>query len=103
MCCEKCHVGCCPKSGETIDRNIAKIDDWQILSINGSHGGWLESGAKHRMKPIDYFTDLVLSVILIIGIYQFYFWCQRNQMARPRELKSPLDDLIPFRPRWVWI
>jgi len=27
-------------------------------------------------------TDLViqlcLSVILIIGIYQFYFWCQRN-------------------------
>lgn len=55
------------------------------------------------MKPIDYAVTLVMSVILIIGIYQFYFWCQRNHVARPRELKMAVDDLIPYRPGWVWI
>jgi len=55
------------------------------------------------MKPIDYIVTLVMSVILIIGIYQFYFWCQRNHLARPRELKLMVDDLIPYRPGWVWI
>ncbi len=55
------------------------------------------------MKPIDYVVTLVMSVILIIGIYQFYFWCQRNHVAQPRELKMAVDDLIPYRPGWVWI
>ncbi|MBS0662595.1 MAG: phosphatase PAP2 family protein [Verrucomicrobia bacterium] len=55
------------------------------------------------MKPIDYVVTLVMSVILIIGIYQFYFWCQRNHVARPRELKMAVDDLIPYRPGWVWV
>jgi membrane-associated phospholipid phosphatase len=44
-----------------------------------------------------------LSVFLIVGVYQFYFWCQRNSLVPARELKSSLDDLIPYRPRWVWI
>lgn len=55
------------------------------------------------MKPGDYFVNLVLSVILIVGVYQFYFWCQRNPAARSRELRLPLDDSIPYWPRWVWI
>ncbi len=55
------------------------------------------------MKPIDYAVTLVMSVILIIGIYQFYFWCQRNHVTQPRELKMAVDDLIPYRPGWVWI
>jgi len=55
------------------------------------------------MKPIDHVIDLVLSVFLIVGVYQFYFWCQRNHIARPRQLRLPLDDAIPYRPRWVWI
>ena len=55
------------------------------------------------MKPIDYAVTLVMSVILIIGIYQFYFWCQRNHVTQPRELKMAIDDLIPYRPGWVWI
>ena len=25
-------------------------------------------------------------MILIIGVYQFYFWCQRNYLKTPREL-----------------
>ena len=55
------------------------------------------------MKPSDYVIHLTLSVFLIIGVYQFYFWCQRQQLARPRELKLPIDDWIPYRPNWVWI
>jgi len=55
------------------------------------------------MKPIDYIINFVLSVILIFGVYQFYFWCQRNPLTRPRALKLPIDDLIPYRPGWVWV
>jgi len=55
------------------------------------------------MKPLDYIINLVLSVILIVGVYQFYFWCQRNYRAQPRQLKLPVDEMIPYQPRWVWI
>ena len=55
------------------------------------------------MQPIDRLIQLVISAFLIVGVYQFYFWCQRNHAAPPREFRTPLDDLIPYRPRWVWI
>jgi membrane-associated phospholipid phosphatase len=45
----------------------------------------------------------MLSVFLIVGVYQFYFWCQRNPVGRPRELRLRIDDWIPYRPGWVWI
>ena len=35
------------------------------------------------MNLSDYLIDLVLSVFLIVGVYQFYFWCQRNYVAQP--------------------
>ncbi|MBI5772688.1 MAG: phosphatase PAP2 family protein [Verrucomicrobia bacterium] len=55
------------------------------------------------MLTTDRLIQLVISVFLIVGVYQFYFWCQRHHLAKPRELRLPLDDSIPFRPRWVWI
>ncbi len=55
------------------------------------------------MKLMDYAINLVLSVILIVGVYQFYFWCQRNYVATPRELKLRIDEWIPYWPSWVWI
>ena len=55
------------------------------------------------MTTADYVIHLTLSVFLMIGGYQFYFWCQRNQLVPPRELKVPLDDRIPYWPTWVWI
>lgn len=55
------------------------------------------------MKPVDYVVDIVMSVFIIIGVYQFYFWCQRNYVSHPREFKLSLDEAIPYRPRWVWI
>jgi len=55
------------------------------------------------MKITDYAVNLVLSMFLIVGVYQFYFWCQRNTIASPRELKLRIDDWIPYWPSWVWI
>ena len=55
------------------------------------------------MQPIDYFIHLVLSIILIIGAYQFYFWCQRNHLIAPRQMKLGIDELLPYWPSWVWI
>lgn len=55
------------------------------------------------MNAADYLIHLLLSVFLIVGVYQFYFWCQRHQWAEPRELKLAVDDWIPYRPHWVWI
>jgi membrane-associated phospholipid phosphatase len=52
----------------------------------------------------DHVVQLVLSVFLIVGVYQFYFWCQRNPLSiEARGLRSRFDDFIPYRPRWVWI
>ena len=55
------------------------------------------------MKPSDYVIHLTLTVFLIVGVYQFYFWCQRNYLTDPRSLKLAIDDWIPYRPAWVWI
>jgi membrane-associated phospholipid phosphatase len=55
------------------------------------------------MPPTERAALFVISVFLIVGIYQFYFWCQRQTFARPRALRLPVDDLIPYRPEWVWI
>jgi membrane-associated phospholipid phosphatase len=49
------------------------------------------------------FIHLILSSVLIVGAYQFYFWCQRNMLFEPRELGSRIDDRIPYQPQWVWI
>jgi membrane-associated phospholipid phosphatase len=55
------------------------------------------------MRIVDYAINLLLSVILIVGVYQFYFWCQRNPLVTPRELRLRIDDWIPYWPGWVWI
>jgi membrane-associated phospholipid phosphatase len=52
----------------------------------------------------DHIAQLILSIFLIFGVYQFYFWSQRNPLAvRTRLLPTKFDDKIPFRPIWVWI
>lgn len=55
------------------------------------------------MSFVDYVVNIMLSVILIIGAYQFYFWCQRQQWCKARSFHSPLDEKIPFWPSWVWV
>ena len=55
------------------------------------------------MSHTDFAAHLILSTVLIIGAYQFYFWCQRNPLGPVREFRLSLDDRIPFWPGWVWI
>jgi len=55
------------------------------------------------MTIADVTMHLVLAVILIIGGYQFYFWCQRHAVAPAREFHFALDERIPYWPAWVWI
>src|SRR5262245_29851595 len=55
------------------------------------------------MSATEYTIHLVLSVVLIVGAYQFYFSCQRNAFKAPREFKFAVDDWIPCRPGWIWI
>lgn len=55
------------------------------------------------MRASDYVIDLVLSVILIVGVYQFYFWCQRNPIGAPRQFRPGIDERLPYWPSWVWI
>lgn len=55
------------------------------------------------MHTSDYIINLILSGILIVGAYQFYFWCQRNPLRPTRTFDSRLDEAIPYWPRWAWI
>jgi membrane-associated phospholipid phosphatase len=55
------------------------------------------------MVPIDYVIHLLMTVFLIFGVYQFYFWCQRHPVVACRRFTTPIDERIPFRPRWAWI
>lgn len=55
------------------------------------------------MTTLDHLVDLTLAVVLIIGGYQFYFWCQRQSKTRARVFSFKLDNSIPLQPMWVWI
>lgn len=55
------------------------------------------------MSAIDYIINLILSGILIVGIYQFYFFTQRNAIRKARTFNSPIDEKIPFWPIWSWV
>lgn len=55
------------------------------------------------MTPIDYVIHLTMSVFIIFGVYQFYFWCQRQKWVAPRRFSARLDDLFPYWPIWSWV
>jgi hypothetical protein len=55
------------------------------------------------MNAIDYAIHLVMTVFLIFGVYQFYFWCQRHPVVACRKFSTPLDERIPYCPSWSWI
>jgi hypothetical protein len=55
------------------------------------------------VKAQDYLVNLVLSVILIVGTYQFYFLTQRRPLRQARSFSSPIDERIPFWPAWAWV
>ena len=55
------------------------------------------------MIKIDYAIHLVMTVFLIFGVYQFYFWCQRHPQAATRRFAGRLDERVPYWPQWAWI
>lgn len=55
------------------------------------------------MSPIDYVIHLFMTVFVIFGIYQFYFWCQRQRWVASRQFGTRIDDLIPYWPVWAWV
>lgn len=52
---------------------------------------------------LDHVVHLLMSIILIVGGYQFYFLVQRRHFGQPIEFTSRIEDKIPFRPEWVWV
>jgi membrane-associated phospholipid phosphatase len=52
---------------------------------------------------LDLLVNLSLAVVLIVGAYQFYFWCQRRTKTRARHFSFSFDNAIRLRPRWVWV
>jgi membrane-associated phospholipid phosphatase len=55
------------------------------------------------MLAADYVTNIVLSIILIVGAYQFYFFTQRHPVKNARSFTFSFDEKIPYSPNWVWI
>lgn len=55
------------------------------------------------MRPLDYIIHLILSGIIIVGVYQFYFFTQRHMLREAREFSSSIDEKIPFWPGWSWV
>src|ERR1035437_6583595 len=55
------------------------------------------------MELFDRILELVITVVLIVGGYQFYFWAQRQRFFDARYFETKWDHKIRFDPRWVWI
>jgi len=51
----------------------------------------------------DRLLEIPITIVLIIGGYQFYFWAQRQNFYPPRYLTTRLDSWVTFDPRWVWV
>jgi membrane-associated phospholipid phosphatase len=60
-------------------------------------------GLSIAMSNLGYIVNFVMTIIMIVGGYQFYFLVQRRHLRNPIEFAYTLDDLIPFQPGWVWI
>jgi membrane-associated phospholipid phosphatase len=57
----------------------------------------------NSMILTDRILELFITVVLIVGGYQFYFWAQRQTFYPARYFETKLDGKITFDPRWVWI
>lgn len=50
-----------------------------------------------------YLVNFALTIVLIVGAYQFYFYPQRRPVRPAMQFAATIDNRIPFRPGWVWI
>ncbi|MCU7959486.1 MAG: phosphatase PAP2 family protein [gamma proteobacterium symbiont of Bathyaustriella thionipta] len=52
---------------------------------------------------MDYVVYVLMSVFLIVGVYQFYFWTQNHSSKDARSLEIPLDRKFNLKAGWVWV
>jgi len=53
---------------------------------------------------MDYLVYFSITIILIVGIYQFYFWTQKNMFRKAKEFKATrIDGWFKMKPQWVYI
>lgn len=55
------------------------------------------------MDLLDRILEVFITVVLIVGGYQFYFWAQRQTFFEARYFETKWDAKINFDPRWVWV
>lgn len=55
------------------------------------------------MNLAERFLEMMITIVLIVGGYQFYFWAQRQTWRPARQLGTRWDQMIKFDPRWVWV
>ena len=55
------------------------------------------------LPPKDLLVMVLMTVIIIVCIYQFYFLTQDHMLKPARRFSTEVDDKIPFQPAWVWI
>jgi membrane-associated phospholipid phosphatase len=55
------------------------------------------------MDIADRILEIAITIVLIIGGYQFYFFAQRQRWYPARRLETRFDAMISYDPRWVWV
>ena len=56
------------------------------------------------MMPIrDLIVAIIMTIFLIVGVYQFYFFTQNHMIKKPKQFDMKIDRLFKFRGWWVWL
>ena len=56
------------------------------------------------MMPIrDLIVAIIMTVFLIVGVYQFYFFTQNHMIKKPKQFDMKIDRLFKFTGWWVWL
>ena len=56
------------------------------------------------MMPIrDLIVAIIMTIFLIVGVYQFYFFTQNHMIKKPKQFDMKIDRLFKFIGWWVWL
>ena len=56
------------------------------------------------MMPVqDLVVAIIMTIFLIVGVYQFYFFTQNHMIKEPKRIDMKIDNLFKFKGWWVWI
>ena len=55
------------------------------------------------MEMFDRVLEVFITVVMIVGGYQFYFWAQRQTFRPARLFDMACDSWLAFDARWVWV